>query len=240
MSAEQAVAELFALCRQQAQADYIGEAVSQLEHMVQAAELARDEGADEELVLAAFCHDVGHFCAPLTTENSMAGLGRRGHERVGANWLLGLGFSQRLAGLVARHVDAKRYLSWREPAYLAGLSEASRQTLHWQGGPMTPLRPKLSRPTRCLPTACVCAAGTRRPRSPGDLQPISAIWSSLRYVFTRLRYLDGKDHTSGINGAWFWPVNWGPRAVGTTKSLSAITCSRTPIGICPLFGPNEP
>ncbi|WP_204127213.1 HD domain-containing protein [Pseudomonas ogarae] len=137
MSAEQAVAELFALCRQQAQADYIGEAVSQLEHMIQAAELARDEGADEELVLAAFCHDVGHFCAPLTAENSMAGLGRRGHERVGANWLLGLGFSQRLAGLVARHVDAKRYLSWREPAYLAGLSEASRQTLHWQGGPMT-------------------------------------------------------------------------------------------------------
>ena len=137
MSAEQAVAELFALCRQQAQADYIGEAVSQLEHMVQAAELARDEGADEELVLAAFCHDVGHFCAPLTAQNSMAGLGRRGHERVGANWLLGLGFSQRLAGLVARHVDAKRYLSWREPAYLAGLSAASRQTLHWQGGPMT-------------------------------------------------------------------------------------------------------
>lgn len=59
----------------------------------------------------------------------MAGLGRRGNERVGARWLLELGFSQRLAGLVARHKDAKHYQNWREPAYLAGSSEASRQTL---------------------------------------------------------------------------------------------------------------
>ncbi|MCY1280231.1 phosphonate degradation operons associated HDIG domain protein [compost metagenome] len=104
--------------------------------MVQAAELAAADGADEELILAAFCHDIGHFCAPLTAANSMAGLGRRGHERVGAQWLRDLGFSARLAGLVARHVDAKRYLCWRSPAYLTGLSPASWQTLDWQGGPM--------------------------------------------------------------------------------------------------------
>lgn len=137
MTAEQAVSELFALCRQQAGANYIGEAVSQLEHMHQAADLALAEGADEELVLAAFCHDVGHFCAPLTAANSMAGLGRQGHEQVGAHWLRRLGFSDRLAGLVARHVQAKRYLCWRDAVYLSGLSLASRQTLDWQGGPMT-------------------------------------------------------------------------------------------------------
>lgn len=137
MTAEQAVAQLFALCRQQAEADYLGEAVSQLEHMVQAAELAQAEGSDDELVLAAFCHDVGHFCAPVTADNSMAGFGRHGHEQVGAHWLLSLGFSPRLAGLVARHVDAKRYLCWRDVGYLVGLSPASRQTLNWQGGPMS-------------------------------------------------------------------------------------------------------
>lgn len=137
MNATQAVGELFALCRQQAEADYIGEAVSQLEHMVQAAELARDEGADEELILAAFCHDVGHFCAPLTADNRMGELGRQGHERVGAHWLRGLGFPTRLCDLVAGHVAAKRYLCAREPGYLAGLSLASRQTLDWQGGPMS-------------------------------------------------------------------------------------------------------
>lgn len=137
MSAALAVAELFALCRQQAQADYIGEAVSQLEHMVQTAELARDEDADEELILAAFCHDVGHFCVPPAPHNLMAGLGRQGHERVGARWLRGLGFPERMCGLVARHVEAKRYLCWREEGYLESLSMASRQTLVWQGGPMS-------------------------------------------------------------------------------------------------------
>ena len=137
MNARAAVAELFDLCKKQAQVNYIGEQVSQLEHMVQAAELARVAGADDELILAAFCHDVGHFCLPLTSDNAMADLGRKGHERVGALWLRGLGFSQRLCGLVGRHVSAKRYLCWQNAEYLAGLSPASRQTLTWQGGPMT-------------------------------------------------------------------------------------------------------
>ncbi|MFB8831892.1 HD domain-containing protein [Azotobacter sp. CWF10] len=84
--------------------------------MAQAAELARQEGADE-LVLAAFCHDVGHFCLPPAPHTSTAGLGRQGYERVGARWLAGLGFPERLCELVARHLDAKRYLCAREPHY---------------------------------------------------------------------------------------------------------------------------
>lgn len=137
ISAEQVVRQVFDLCRQQAQADYIGEAISQLEHMAQAGERAEQEGADSELVLAAFFHDVGHFCAPLHDDNRMDGNGRRGHEQVGAHWLRGLGFPQRLCDLVASHVDAKRYLCARDPAYLAALSPASKQTLVWQGGPMS-------------------------------------------------------------------------------------------------------
>ncbi|MGY4535261.1 phosphonate degradation associated HDIG domain protein [Pseudomonas sp. TE3786] len=130
------VRELFALCQQQAEADYIGEAISQLEHMAQAAKLAEQEGADDELVLAAFLHDVGHFCQPLQTHTRMAENGRQGHEQVGAHWLRSLGFPQRLCDLVASHVDAKRYLCAREPGYFEALSPASRQTLVWQGGPM--------------------------------------------------------------------------------------------------------
>jgi phosphonate degradation associated HDIG domain protein len=137
MSAEQAVSQLFALCQQQAEADYIGEAISQLEHMAQAAELAEREGADDELVLAAFLHDVGHFCQTLQDHNRMAENGRQGHEQVGAHWLRSLGFPQRLCDLVASHVDAKRYLCAREPGYFEALSPASRQTLVWQGGPMS-------------------------------------------------------------------------------------------------------
>ena len=114
-------------------ADYIGESVSQLDHALQGATLA-DKGDDTELTLAALLHDVGHLVP--SDEPSMEGLGTHNHERVGADVLLGLGFSARVARLVAGHVDAKRYLSSQRPAYLRQLSDASRRTLELQGGPM--------------------------------------------------------------------------------------------------------
>src|ERR1700733_6043886 len=42
--------------------EYSGEKLSQLEHMVQAAQLAEEQGQDEEVILAAFLHDIGHLC----------------------------------------------------------------------------------------------------------------------------------------------------------------------------------
>ncbi|MDP2147097.1 MAG: phosphohydrolase, partial [Pseudomonas sp.] len=62
MNAEQVVAEVFGLYEQHGAADYIGEPVSQIEHMSQAAQLAMAEGFDDEVVLAAFFHDIGHIC----------------------------------------------------------------------------------------------------------------------------------------------------------------------------------
>jgi hypothetical protein len=67
----------------------------------------------------------------------MEGLGTRNHEHVGADVLLGLGFSLRVASLVAGHVDAKRYLATTRAGYLDKLSQASSRTLELQGGPMT-------------------------------------------------------------------------------------------------------
>ncbi|CAD5203196.1 hypothetical protein [Pseudomonas sp. FEN] len=63
-SVEQRLDEVFGLYRQFGDADYIGEPVSQLEHMSQAARLALAEGFDDEVVLAAFFHDIGHICPP--------------------------------------------------------------------------------------------------------------------------------------------------------------------------------
>src|SRR3546814_12297345 len=39
--------------------------------------------------------------------------------------------------LVAGHVTAKRYLTLKEPGYYDRLSEASKKTLEFQGGPMS-------------------------------------------------------------------------------------------------------
>lgn len=128
---------LFALYQQHGHADYIGEPVSQLEHMRQAAALAEAEGYDEEVILAAFFHDLGHLCAHQQEVESMDGFGAVNHEQLGADYLRRCGFSERLARLVESHVQAKRYLTYKHPDYLRQLSPASRATLDFQGGVMT-------------------------------------------------------------------------------------------------------
>ena len=133
---EQVIAEVFGLYERFGDSDYIGEPVSQIEHMSQAAQCALAEGFDDEVVLAAFFHDIGHLCAEGA--QNMGGYGVVSHERLGADYLREAGFSERMARLVEYHVQAKRYLTFSQPDYCARLSEASRRTLAYQGGVMTP------------------------------------------------------------------------------------------------------
>jgi phosphonate degradation associated HDIG domain protein len=114
---------------------YIGEPVSQLEHALQAAYFAQRSGATDEETLAALLHDVGHFCGWGNT-SEMGGYGVRFHEKVGATYLMELGFSSEVADLIEGHVQAKRYLVAKRAAYSEKLSEASAKTLEFQGGPM--------------------------------------------------------------------------------------------------------
>ena len=129
------VNEVFALYERFGHEDYIGEPVSQLEHMSQAAALAKEEGYGDEVVLAAFFHDIGHLCADAA--GSMDGMGNIDHEKLGADYVLERGFSERLAALVQGHVIAKRYLTYKYPEYYNKLSPASKVTLDFQGGIMT-------------------------------------------------------------------------------------------------------
>lgn len=114
---------------------YIGEPVSQLAHALQCAEAADRARAPEEAVLAALFHDVGHIAGAGGPE--MDGLGVIDHEGVGARLLEDAGCSKDMAQLVGNHVAAKRYLCFRDAAYREALSDASRQTLVFQGGPMS-------------------------------------------------------------------------------------------------------
>lgn len=132
------VDEVFELYLAFGSSDYIGEPVSQIEHMCQAAELARAEDHDDEVVLAAFFHDIGHLCEHVIPVELMDGLGVVYHEGVGERYLLERGFSERIARLVRSHVEAKRYLTTRNIDYFQRLSDASRQTLALQGGRMSP------------------------------------------------------------------------------------------------------
>src|SRR5580658_3493518 len=75
--------------------EYAGEKITQLEHMVQAAQLAEEQGFDEEVVLAAFLHDIGHICVAAEGDNEMDGFGIVDHEEVGAAFLRKKVFSRK-------------------------------------------------------------------------------------------------------------------------------------------------
>lgn len=128
--------EIIELYSHHAGEEYAGEKVTQLEHMVQAAQLAEQQGYDEEVILAAFLHDIGHICEGAHGDNEMDGFGIKDHEDAGAEFLRRRGFSERLIVLVQSHVGAKRYLTYKFPAYYEQLSEASKKTLEYQGGRM--------------------------------------------------------------------------------------------------------
>jgi gamma-butyrobetaine dioxygenase len=121
---------------------YGGEVVSELEHALQCAELARDGAADEELQLACLLHDVGRYAIDQslvadTLETTRTGEGTRGHHDLGAD-LLAPWVPERVAWCIRMHADAKRYLCATEPGYFDRLSPASRHTLRLQGGVMSP------------------------------------------------------------------------------------------------------
>jgi predicted HD phosphohydrolase len=100
--------------------------LSELDHGLQCAfELSRRHPGDGALHVAGLVHDVGHRFG------SEAAHGARGAAELRPL------FGDRVAGLVAAHVPAKRYLVTTDPAYRARLSDDSVRTLGLQGGPLT-------------------------------------------------------------------------------------------------------
>lgn len=123
-----------------------GEGISQLSHAVQSGYLAKAQGYDQELILAAFLHDIGHFAPHFLAEGKyepMGDLGSMHHDQLGETFLRELGASERLLAGVRWHVAAKRYLCVAEPGYYDQLSAASKATLTYQGGPFTQAEAKV-------------------------------------------------------------------------------------------------
>ena len=114
------------------------EVVSQLDHALQTAAVARAERAGDALVAAALLHDVGHLLAMADPAGSTAPAAvDLGHEERGAAWLADL-FGPEVTGPIALHVAAKRYLCAVGPDYADDLSAGSARSLALQGGPMDP------------------------------------------------------------------------------------------------------
>lgn len=136
IKSQQVAYEIMQLFEKYGNEDYDGEPVSQTSHMVQCAMQAMKEGADIELILGGLLHDIGHLLRHEQATETMGSFGVVNHEGLGAEYLRSKGFSERICAIVEKHVDAKRYLVATQPDYRSKLSEASLQTLIWQGGPM--------------------------------------------------------------------------------------------------------
>ncbi|XP_013387539.1 uncharacterized protein LOC106156700 [Lingula anatina] len=135
------VTTLFSLYRDYGECDYLGESVTQVQHAIQCAMQAENEGFPHKVILGALLHDVGHLVGLVQKRERMETegitLGVKNHERVGEKYLKSLRFPEEITTFVRGHVNGKRYLVYKDPGYHDKLSPASKMTLVHQGGPMT-------------------------------------------------------------------------------------------------------
>jgi phosphonate degradation associated HDIG domain protein len=116
--------------------EYEGEGVSQLEHALQSAHRAEQDGAAPELVCAALLHDIGHLINDRGETPTLRGEDDL-HQYMALPFLRPA-FPEAVLGAIRLHVDAKRYLCAIRPGYREALSEDSKRSLALQGGVFAP------------------------------------------------------------------------------------------------------
>jgi phosphonate degradation associated HDIG domain protein len=129
------IADILNLFNDKGHSEYGGEAVTQLEHALQTATLARENNASDQLITAALLHDIGHLLHDLPNDAPLKGIDDV-HENKAAVFLRKY-FPAAVTEPVRLHVMAKRYLSSTEETYYSLLSEPSKQSLVLQGGLMS-------------------------------------------------------------------------------------------------------
>ena len=141
------IKEIFDLYYKYGSCDYIGEPVTQTEHMILAAMCAEEDLAKNKylaspkdrdyIILAAFLHDIGHLIGVRDNLAQMSSWGTLDHDIIAGKYLRSLNMPELICKLVENHVIAKRYLVTTDVSYYDKLSEASKKTLEFQGGKMS-------------------------------------------------------------------------------------------------------
>jgi phosphonate degradation associated HDIG domain protein len=126
--------EVHDLLLRRGQSQYGLEAINQLEHALQCANLAEEAGETGDTIVACLLHDLGHLLAAERV-NAIEQDTRKDdlHQFIALPFLRGL-FPDAVLEPIRMHVDAKRYLCWIEPTYWDDLSIASKRSLEQQGG----------------------------------------------------------------------------------------------------------
>lgn len=111
---------------------YSGEPVTQLEHALQSGALAEQEGGDDDLVAAAFLHDLGHLLNLQGETPTGRGIDDL-HQYFALPFLRPV-LSDAVLEPIRLHVDAKRCLCAIDDTYFGQLSADSVRSLELQGG----------------------------------------------------------------------------------------------------------
>jgi len=126
------VSDIRSLFEQYGNLAYSGEPVTQLEHALQSGALAEDARAGDELVAAAFLHDLGHLLnrqGDTPTERGIDDL----HQYFALPFLRPV-LPDAVLEPIRLHVDAKRCLCAIDDMYFRQLSADSVRSLELQGG----------------------------------------------------------------------------------------------------------
>ena len=134
-TAEQKVDRLFNYMEKRGQSFY-DEVVTQLEHALQCAALARQNDASSTLITGALLHDIGHIILDEHNADKAFLDIDLNHEEIGAQYMKPF-FPDAVTTPIRLHVPAKRYLCTTDASYHDGLSEASKRSFIVQGGIMS-------------------------------------------------------------------------------------------------------
>ena len=134
-TAQQKVDTLFDYMKDRGQSFY-DEVVTQLEHALQCAALAKQNDASPTLITGALLHDIGHIILDEHNADKAFLDTDLNHEEIGAQYLAPF-FPEAVTTPIRLHVPAKRYLCATDGSYYDGLSDASKKSLKLQGGIMS-------------------------------------------------------------------------------------------------------
>ena len=112
------------------------ESVTQLEHALQAADLASKSVSEPILIASALLHDIGHLLIDEFSGDDRFLLNDLNHELIGARFFEKYLPKEAIA-TIRLHVPVKRYLCSTEKDYFSSLSNASKRSFELQGGYLT-------------------------------------------------------------------------------------------------------
>lgn len=111
-----------------------------LSHSYQTGLLAVGKDYEDELIIAAFLHDIGHLCPLYLSPNQyekMSCHGLKGAEKWGQFFLEEIGFSEKITHIVGNIINAKRYLCSKSSNYFHTLSKDQQEIFSNEGGLMS-------------------------------------------------------------------------------------------------------